>query len=417
MTRAKIKAYSTPHSGETVRIGGIGSRSTLDAMRGPRIVKIGILCGGGPAPGFNGVINSVTLAALARGWTVVGIPYGYSRLMAGDISACRELTANDVAGIETRGGGILFTNRANPKKSPESMQTVVDAVKALGLDGLVTVGGDDTATSAAAVAGALAREGLTLRVAHVPKTIDNDLPLPDEAPTFGFETAKDLGAKLCTYLRVDAETTNRWYLVTAMGRSAGHLSLGMAMGSGADLCIIREEFGEDKPIPLSRIVDLVSAAIAQRRSEGQDWGLVVLAEGLLERLTEGDLRRIASLELDEHGNPRMSEIDLGRAVRDDLAPRLAAAGQKVGFVTKIIGYELRCADPVAFDVQYTRMLGSEAVRFLAEGEGNGLISVAGGTTRVLRFEDLRGPDGRVPVRRVDLAGAAWQSSLPLQARG
>ncbi len=394
----------------------IGRRSTLDALLSPRLVKIGILCGGGPAPGFNGVINSVTLAALARGWTVIGIPYGYSRLMAGDISACREMTANDVAGIETRGGGILFTNRANPKKSPESMQTVVDAVKELGLDGLVTVGGDDTATSAAAVAEALAKEGLTLRVAHVPKTIDNDLPLPDEAPTFGFETAKDLGAKLCKNLRVDAETTNRWYLVTAMGRSAGHVSLGMAMGSGADLCVIREEFGEETPIALSAVVDLVEAAITKRRAEGQEWGLVVLAEGILERLTKEDLRRIASLELDEHGNPRMSEIDLGRAIRDDLVPRLDAAGHKVGFVTKIIGYELRCADPVAFDVQYTRQLGSEAVKFLDAGEGNGMIAVASGATHVLRFEDLRGADGRVPVRRVDLQGAAWQSSLPLQAR-
>ncbi len=377
-------------------------------------MRIGILCGGGPAPGFNGVINGVSLAARARGWSVVGIPYGYSRLMAGDTGDCRELTADDVAGIETRGGGVLFTSRANPKKSPESMQTVVDSVKALGLDALVTIGGDDTASSAAAVAKAV---GGGMRVAHVPKTIDNDLPLPGEAPTFGFETAKHLGAQLCKNLRVDAQTTNRWYLVTAMGRSAGHLSLGMAVGAGADLCLIREEFGEDEPIPLSRVADLVEAAIAKRRAEGQEWGLAVLAEGILERLAPEDLQRIAKLELDEHGNPRMSEIDLGRAVRDELVSRFDARDLKVGFVTKIIGYELRCADPVAFDVQYTRTLGAEAVRFLAEGEGDGIIAVEAGKGRVLRFEDLWDPEtGRVPVRRVDLEGTAWTSSLPLQAR-
>ncbi len=380
-------------------------------------MKIGILCGGGPAPGFNGVINSVTLAAKALGWTVIGIPYGYRDLMAGDTSRCYELTASNVAGIETRGGGILFTNRANPKKSPETMANVVKACNELGLDGLVTVGGDDTATSAANIADAISAGGHPFRVAHVPKTIDNDLPLPGDAPTFGFETAKQLGAQLCKNLRVDAETTGRWYLVTAMGRSAGHLSVGMAIGSGADLVVIREEFEHVKSIGLSDIAALVETAINKRKQAGQEWGLVVLAEGLLERLAEEDLRRIAKLELDEHGNPRMSEIDLGRAVRDEVDARLKAKGQKMSFVTKIIGYELRCADPVAFDVQYTRTLGAGAVKFLAEGEGNGLICLDAGKLRPLRFDDLRDPKtGRIPVRRVNLDGDAWKAAVVLQAR-
>ncbi len=379
-------------------------------------MRIGILCGGGPAPGFNGVINSVVLAARSRGWTVIGIPYGYRDLMQADTSRCYELTEDLVAGIETRGGGILFTNRANPKKSPETMENVVQAVTELDLDALVTVGGDDTATSAANVAEAIDKAGgKHLRVAHVPKTIDNDLPLPGEAPTFGFETAKQVGAQLCKNLLVDAITTQRWYLVTAMGRSAGHLSLGMGIGSGADLVLIREEF-EPGPVKLDVIADHVETAIAKRAAEGRDAGLVVLAEGILEILDQDDLKSIAKLELDEHGNPRMSEIDLGRAVRDVLVKRFDAAGKKVGFVTKIIGYELRCADPVAFDVQYTRNLGSGAVRFLAEGQGNGIICLDAGSLRALRFEDLRDDNGRIPVRRVDLDGDVWRNALPLMAR-
>ncbi|HEX2065710.1 MAG TPA: 6-phosphofructokinase, partial [Candidatus Thermoplasmatota archaeon] len=271
-------------------------------------MRIGVLNGGGPAPGLNGVINAVTLAARARGWSVVGIPKGYSLLMKGNTEACRELAEADVAGIEVQGGSILYTSRANPTKKPEDMARVAESVKRLRLDALVTIGGDDTATAAMKAAAAIPG----FRVAHVPKTIDNDLPLPGGAPTFGYETAKHLGAQLCRNLRVDARTTGRWYLVTAMGRSAGHLALGMAVGSGADLVVIPEEFPAG-PIRLDAIAALAQGAIEKRRAAGQDWGLVVLAEGLLDRLEVGELKaKVGSLELDEHGNPRMSEVDLGR---------------------------------------------------------------------------------------------------------
>jgi 6-phosphofructokinase 1 len=151
---------------------------------------IAMLVGGGPAPGLNGVINAVTLSARARGWKVLGVPKGFSQLMKGDTSGVRELTEADVSGIETRGGSILFTSRANPTKKPEDLQKVVEALRSLGVTDLVTLGGDDTATSATKVAAAA---GGGMRAVHVPKTIDNDLPLPGNAPTFGFETAKYLG--------------------------------------------------------------------------------------------------------------------------------------------------------------------------------------------------------------------------------
>ncbi|MEA3202455.1 MAG: ATP-dependent phosphofructokinase / diphosphate-dependent phosphofructokinase [Thermoplasmata archaeon] len=376
-------------------------------------VRIGVLNGGGPAPGLNGVINAVTLAARARGWSVVGIPKGYSQLMKGNVAACKELAEADVAGIEVQGGSILFTSRANPTKRPEDMAKVAESVKKLKLDALVTIGGDDTATAAMKAAAAIPG----FRVAHVPKTIDNDLPLPGGAPTFGHETAKQLGAQLCRNLRVDARTTGRWYLVTAMGRSAGHLALGMAIGSGADLVVIPEEFPAG-PVRLAAMAALVEAAIAKRRAAGADWGLVVLAEGLLDRLDPAELKAtVGNLELDEHGNPRMSEVDLGRLVRDALAPRLKAKGIDTGFITKLIGYELRCADPVAFDVQYTRTLGSGAVEFLANGTGNALIALVDGQTVPLRFDDLKDPaTGKVRIRRVDVEGAYWKNALALQAR-
>ncbi|MEA3190454.1 MAG: ATP-dependent phosphofructokinase / diphosphate-dependent phosphofructokinase [Thermoplasmata archaeon] len=370
-------------------------------------MRIGVLNGGGPAPGLNGVINAVTLAARARGWSVVGIPKGYSQLIKGNTAACRELTEADVAGIEAQGGSILFTSRANPAKKPEDMEAVIASLRQLGLDALVTIGGDDTATAGMKAAAAM---GGKVRVAHVPKTIDNDLPLPGEAPTFGFETAKHLGAQLCRNLRVDARTTGRWYLVTAMGRSAGHLALGMAVGSGADLVVIPEEFPAG-PIRMAQVAGKVQAAIAKRKQQGQEWGLVVLAEGLLDRLDAQELKQIVpDLELDEHGNPRFSEIDLGKVVRGALKTDAA-------FITKLIGYELRCADPIAFDVQYTRTLGAGAVEFLANGTGNALIAVQDGQWVPLRFEELKDPaTGKVRIRRVNVEGAMWKAAVALQAR-
>ncbi|HUR62592.1 MAG TPA: 6-phosphofructokinase [Candidatus Thermoplasmatota archaeon] len=376
-------------------------------------MRIGVLNGGGPAPGLNGVINAVTLAARAKGWTVIGIPRGYSNLMKGNTDVCKELTEDSVAGIEVQGGSILFTSRANPTKKPEDMAKVADSVKKLKLDALVSIGGDDTATAAMKAAASIPG----FRVAHVPKTIDNDLPLPNGAPTFGYETAKHLGAQLCRNLRVDARTTSRWYLITAMGRSAGHLAVGMAIGSGADLVVIPEEFPAG-PIKLDAIAKLVETAITKRKAAGHDWGLAVLAEGLLDRLDPAELKaKVGNLELDEHGNPRMSEVDLGRVVRDVVAPRLKAQGHETGFITKIIGYELRCADPIAFDVQYTRTLGSGAVEFLAAGTGNALIALVDGKTVPLRFEDLKDPTtGKVRIRRVDVQDAYWKNALALQAR-
>src|SRR5581483_7331258 len=334
---------------------------------------------------------------------------GFSQLMKGDVGGVRELTEKDVAGIETKGGSILFTSRANPTKKSEDMQAVVAALRSLGVTDLVTLGGDDTATSATKVAAAA---GGGMRAVHVPKTIDNDLPLPGNAPTFGFETAKHWGSELCKNLRVDAQTTSRWYLITAMGRSAGH----MAVGSGSQLCVIPEEFPAGK-IRLAEIADLVEAAIAKRKAEGSDWGVVVLAEGLLDRMDPQELASFVTLEYDEHNNPRLSEIDLGRVVRDVLLSRFKERKLDVGFITKIIGYELRCADPVAFDVQYTRTLGVGAVEFLAHGEGHALISLQDGKLVPIKFEDLRDPaTGKVRIRRVDVAGGVWQAALPLQAR-
>ena len=194
-------------------------------------MKLGILCGGGPAPGMNSVISAATIEARNSGWDVLGIMDGFQHLIEGRIEEVRPLSITDVSRIHVQGGSIIRTSRANPTLRDEDapdpdwrLHACLNSLEKLGIDRLVTIGGDDTAFSASRLAEAA---GGSLRVAHVPKTIDNDLPLPGGTPTFGFETARSVGVQLVNNLMTDAMTTQRWYVVVAMGRSAGHLALGI----------------------------------------------------------------------------------------------------------------------------------------------------------------------------------------------
>jgi 6-phosphofructokinase 1 len=143
--------------------------------------------GGGPAPGINGTIGAVTLEARNRGHEVIGIYDGFSHLMAGKTDRVKILDHDDVSRIHFQGGSILNTSRANPTKKAEDLERVLAAMLAMGIGYLVTIGGDDTMYAASQVAKCSAGK---IRVCHVPKTIDNDMPLHGETPTFVFETER-----------------------------------------------------------------------------------------------------------------------------------------------------------------------------------------------------------------------------------
>src|SRR5688500_13487783 len=268
-----------------------------------------MLVGGGPAPGINGVIAAVWYEARNLGIEVLGFQDGYRWLVEGHEVAkdhCRILQENDVRYIHNRGGSILGTSRKNPEKH---MDVVIAALKQFGVDALVSIGGDDTATSASRV---FKHSGGSILVAHVPKTIDNDLPLPGNTPTFGFETARHIGVGIVQNLMIDAHTTSRWYLIVSMGRAAGHLALGIGKASAATLTVIPEEF-RGAQISLNHLLDVILGAIIKRKSEDRNYGVCVLAEGLIgtvnkEELTaiiQGSSGRYGSFTVDQFGNPRL----------------------------------------------------------------------------------------------------------------
>jgi 6-phosphofructokinase 1 len=361
--------------------------------------KLAIVAAGGPAPGINGVISAATSRARLSNIEVVGIEQGFQWLMTGETSRVAPLTVESTSRIHFRGGSCIGISRANPTKRPEHLRAVLDALERLGVGMLVTIGGDDTAFTAYK----LAREaGGALRVVHVPKTIDNDLDLPHDVCTFGYQTARAVGVDIVHNLMVDAETTGRWYLVVAMGRKAGHLALGIGKAAGATLTVIPEEF-RGRPVRLRTIVDILVGAIIKRLSDGRPDGVAVLAEGLAEIVPADDIAELATAERDAHGHVRLDEISFGDVCKARVRERLAEYGVRSTIVSKNIGYELRCADPIPFDMEYTRDLGYCAAKYVIEGGSDALISIQQGCFNPVRFDDIMDArTGRMRVRMVDV---------------
>jgi 6-phosphofructokinase 1 len=246
-----------------------------------------------------------------------------------------------------------------------------------------------------------------IKVVHVPKTIDNDLDLPAYVDTFGFQTARHIGVELAKNLMVDAKTTSRWYFVIAMGRKAGHLALGIGKSAGATLSLVPEEFAGGK-LHLKVLVDTLVGSIIKRLSYGRRDGVAVLAEGLVLSIPPEDLTELDDVERDAHGHVRIAEVSIGEILKSQVQARLKELGIKTTIVAKNIGYELRCADPIPFDMEYTRDLGYCATKYLLSGGNAAMISMQGGHFVPIPFAEMLDPaTGRTRVRLVDVKSTRY----------
>jgi 6-phosphofructokinase 1 len=347
----------------------------------------------------------VTIRSLLGGSEVLGFVDGFKWLMEGSTGHVHPLSIEEVSRIHFRGGSHLGTSRANPTKKPEHLDRVLSTLTSLGITRLVTIGGDDTAFSALKLE---ARSAGRMQVVHVPKTIDNDLDLPYGIPTFGFQTARHYGVEILKNLMVDARTTSRWYLTVTMGRKAGHLALGIGKAAGATLTIIPEEFRE-RPVKLQRLVDVVIGTMVKRIVSGRTDGVIVLAEGLIEIIDQNDLGGLDHVERDEHGHLRLSEVDIGDLLRREVTKGLKALGLSVTVVSKNVGYELRCADPIPYDMEYTRDLGYCAAQYLLDGGTAAMVTIQDGRFAPMPFKEMLDPvTGRARVRMVDTQSQSYQ---------
>jgi 6-phosphofructokinase 1 len=240
--------------------------------------------------------------------------------------------------------------------------------------------------------------------------------MPSGMPTFGYETARHVGTGLVLTIMEDSRTINRWFVVVVMGRKAGHLALGVGRAAGATLTVIPEEFPNEK-ITLDDVARVIEGSILKRRLTGQGYGVAVVAEGVGERIDPDELRRGAGIDLsyDPHGNIALADIPLAAMIKQRVMRRFAERGQKMQVTDVTLGYELRCAQPLPFDIDYTRTLGWGAVRYLLDKpwdgrlDRGGFVTLDGVNLHTLPFEDLKDPvTGRTRVRIVDMQSELYR---------
>jgi len=379
------------------------------------VKRVAIVFSGGPAPAANAVIAAAATSFVEAGSEVLGIFHGYTNLQEYDAGRqpmiegehYRRLTPPDIRGIRNMRGIIIGTARVNPGAGIEAPPDLLDpekterlrrihhALSDLGVDALISIGGDDTLKTANffyEYQRHHVAEKNRIRVVHLPKTIDNDYRGIDF--TFGFFTAVDVMAKELLNLRADCIATSSYFVVETMGRKAGWLSYGVAIAGEANMVLstediegelaIEETFTDPhtgrestrKRLSITALVDRIVDLILERESRSQYYGTVVLAEGLAELLPEESL---LGLPRDEHGHIRLSAFDLAKMVSDRVQTRYEERTGRRKKVRHIqLGYESRCSPPHAFDVMLASQLGIGAFRALVEeGLDGHMVSVSG----------------------------------------
>ena len=364
---------------------------------------IAILTGGGPAPGMNTVVGSVAKTFLAKGYRVIGLHYGYSGLFNPN-PRYEDLDMFRVDYIFNQGGSYLTMSRFKPTEEDFEKNFDLDFFKNNNIKLLVTVGGDDTASTANRIAKFLERMQYPIANIHVPKTIDNDLPLPAGMPTFGYQSAKNAGSVIGRAVYNDARTSANWFVVAAMGRSAGHLAFGIASACHYPMIIIPEMFNKTK-ITIDKIISLIVSSIVKRKILGMDYGAAMVSEGVFHALDQDEILKSGiHFSYDEHGHPELGKVSKAEMFNTLLEKRCKALGVKVKSRPVEIGYEVRCQTPCAFDLVYCSQLGMGVYKLFSEGKTGCMVYISQeGYVSPLYLKDLQDPDtGKIPPRLVDI---------------
>ena len=360
--------------------------------------SIAILCAGGPAPGINTVVSTVAKVFLRDGYRVLGIHHGYGGLFSDEVPV-KEFDFDHADRIFSRGGSTLLMSRFKPKD--HEFRTEFFERENVKL--LVTIGGDDTASTANRLTKFLKERGLETVNIHVPKTIDNDLPLPGRNPTFGFHSAKDEGVKIGNTLYEDARTTQTWYLMSSMGRSAGHLAFGIGTACHFPMIIIPEMFNETRPT-IDKIINLMISTIVKRRVLGIHYGVIVISEGVFHAIDEAEILDAGiKFTYDAHGHPELGNVSKASFFNVLLQEKLKSLDLDVKTRPNDAGYELRCCRPIGFDLTLCSLLGIGVRKLFRAGISGCIVSAdAEGNISPVYLADHQDEHGKVQPRLVDI---------------
>ena len=364
--------------------------------------SIVILTGGGPAPGMNTVVGTIAKTFLSNGYRVIGLHGGYKGLF----SPTQKTTDIDFLladSIFNRGGSYLMMSRYKPSQEDFDKNFNLDFFKNNNIQLLVTVGGDDTASTANRIAKFLAAKNYPIANIHVPKTIDNDLPLPSNIPTFGYHSAKSEGTKIATTVYEDARTSGTWFVVSAMGRSAGHLALGIGATCHYPMIVIPEMFNRTD-ITIDKIVNMAISAIIKRKIMGLSYGAIMISEGVFHAFSHTDLEAAGvKFTYDDHGHPELGKISKAQMFNELLEKKLDKLGISVKSRPVEIGYEVRCVTPIAYDLMYCSQLGMGVYQLFKEGATGCMVYLyLNNNIKPLYLSDIQDKDGKIPPRGVNI---------------
>ena len=371
-----------------------------------------ILAGGGPAPGINTVIGTIAKTFISKGYRVIGLHEGYKGLFTDSPSYIDIdfLLADD---IFNRGGSHLMMSRYKPSDEDFEKRFNMRLFTENDVKLLVTIGGDDTASTANRVTKFLSAHNISIQNIHVPKTIDNDLPLPDNQPTFGYQSAKSEGTRVATIVYEDARTSGTWFLVSAMGRSSGHLALGIGASCHYPMIVIPEMFNKTE-LTIDKIVRLAVSSMIKRRIMGISYGGVIVSEGVFYGLSNEELMSTGvSFSYDDHGHPELGKISKAQIFSTVLDAKLESIGMKVKTRPIEIGYDVRCHTPVSFDITYCSQMAYGVWKLFKAGETGCMVYInALGIAVPLYLKDLQDPaTGKIPPRCVDISREKVQNVL------
>lgn len=338
-------------------------------------MKVGVLTGGGDAPGLNAVIRAVVRKCLLNGHEMVGIREGWRGILENKFEP---LSKGSVSGILHRGGTILATSRTNVYKEKDGEARVIENMKNAGIDALVAIGGEDTL----GVASKLAKAGV--KIVGVPKTIDNDLSATDF--TFGFDTAVNIATEAIDRLHTTAESHNRVIVVEVMGRHAGWIAVYSGMAGGADIILVPEQKYD---------LDEVCAILKKRHEGGKSFSIVVASEGAMERKKEAEMV-LQDQKLDSFGHVRLGGI--GTYLAEEIEKR-------TGYETRstVLGHIQRGGSPTAFDRVLGTRLGVFAAELVEEGKWGYMAALKGTDIVAVKLDEATGELKTIDMKLLDVA--------------
>ena len=394
-------------------------------------INVGVILSGGQAPGGHNVISGIfdAVKKLNPENKLYGFLMGPGGLVDHNY---KELTAEIIDDYRNTGGFDMIGSGRTKLEKEDQFEKGLEIIRELGINAIVIIGGDDSNTNACVLAEYYAAKNYGVQVIGAPKTIDGDLKNEQIETSFGFDTATKTYSEVIGNIERDANSARKyWHFIKLMGRSASHIALECALQTQPNICLISEEI-EQKDMTLNQIVEGIAQSVADRAAAGNNFGVVLIPEGLIEfipsigRLIDelndllaahgeeyknleaneqkkyilahlsaenaetfktlpGDVARQLSLDRDPHGNVQVSLIETEKLISDMVADKLAEWKNEGKFVGKFaaihhfFGYEGRCAAPSNFDADYCYALGVSAVQLIANGK-TGYMAIVKNTT-------------------------------------